>query len=90
MFHMNFSMFPSNLVVGGVSVVSNQPGGINDGVLSKIQHLEQREWLPTAAHRPSVANLSCCYWLIPHMMPKELHQPQQQGDCRRGLDGSAE
>lgn len=90
MSRIHFSLFPSNFGVGGVSKVSNQPGGINDGVLPKMQHTEQREWLPNAAHRPSVTNLSCCYWLILLMMPEELHQPQQQGDCHRSLDGSAE
>lgn len=90
MFHINFSLFPSNYGMGGVSGVSNQPGGINDGVLPKIQHMEQREWLPNAAHHPSLANLSCCYWLRCLMMPEALHQLQQQGDCCRGLDGSAE
>lgn len=63
MFHSIFSVFPCNSAVGGVNVASAQPGGINDGVLSRIQHMEQREWLPKAAHLPSVVNLSCCYWL---------------------------
>lgn len=87
MFHITFPRFPSNLVVGGVSVFSNLPEGINDRVLSKIRHMEQREWLPKPTYRSSVTNLSCCYWLIPLMMPEELHQPQQQGDCRCGLEG---
>lgn len=63
MFYIHFSMFPSNSVVGGVNVASNQPGGLNDGLLSRMQHMEQREWLPNAAHLPPVMNLSCCYWL---------------------------
>lgn len=87
MSRIHFSLFPSNFGVGGVSKVRKR---INDGVLPKMQHTEPREWLPNAAHRPSVTNLSCCYWLILLMMPEELHQPQQQGDCHRSLDGSAE
>lgn len=82
MFPVTFPRFPSDLVVGGVSVVSNRPEGLNDRVPSKIRHMEQREWLPKSTHGSSVTNLSCCYWLNPLTMPEELHQPPQRGDCR--------